>query len=480
MLRIAFKLKEFNDDEVLLKASCIDYMYIYPAQARDYLIGGFGISINPNVHKYLSNINKNIFKFYHYPSCVFFLFLGETFYFDELLKIFGLAPFVVRDGEIVYYIDATEEELEFLKEHYSIYIERNAYCEYYDQNLNGLNPLLQLISLLPFDEIKKEYLITSIKLGFASKWINLTKLPINRSNKIVSELRKIKNVTSTRHAQKLLSRYIDEFIRKYLEIFRDMYSVSFSADSNSALKVFYNVYNALRNPETKKRVMANEYQPELTIKSVEIHFKLTLPNEELAYKILEALREEFTNAKLLYKPNKEAKDLLYRFSVKVDVGISYHNVQEFTRLIHYITGGIIESVTKNTPTGHMSQMLVWLVRISRMLMWIKKIWFRITAPPHFREAILESLNETKWLIISLEEKSFYDDTWVLEGEAWCDYQIFKPKRHITPLLLSKKEDISESDLYYFAVDRNFLKDCMRFFTAFSENLRRRYPDVLLI
>ncbi|MCD6493107.1 MAG: hypothetical protein J7K36_04825 [Archaeoglobaceae archaeon] len=214
--------------------------------------------------------------------------------------------------------------------------------------------------------------------------------------------------------------------------------------------------------------MYKEYQPELTVTSVEIHFKLTLPSEELAYKLLKSLREQFTNAELLYKPKKELNELLYRFSVKVDSEFSYHNMEEFTKLIHIVTGNIFESITQKDPS----------IKLSRMLMWVKKIWLKIKAPPHFKEAILESLNETKWFITSIDESTIYD-TYILKLEVWCDYQLFKQKPS-SDMVLRSGEEISERDLYDTVADKEFLKDCMRFFTAFSENIKRKYSDILLI
>jgi len=473
MFRVAFKLEKFSESPDLLEASCMDYIYVYPAQAKRGLIGGLGISTNPKILNCLSSTGKDLFKFYNLETCVSFLFLGETFYFDKLLELFHLTPFIVRDGEIVYFIDTTDEELKLLKD-YKVYVEKNVYCEYYDENINGLNPFLQLVNILTFDELKKEYLITAIKNGFTSKWIDLNDLPLDESNRILSKLQNKVNVTITsrKHAQKLLVRYLDEFVNKYRkQLFSDIFSVSFSADPNSALVIFRNVYNALRSPETKERVLSEEVQPELKITRIEIHFKLLLPNDELANKIVRALKKEFENAELIHKPIKrddESIEPFYRFSVRFNTEFDYYNIQEFVRLLHYTTGGIVECITKNAP----------LVRISRMLMWIKKVWFKITAPLHFREAVLESLNETKWLITSLEEKKLHNK-WILEGEAWCDYQIFKPKKSIVRMLQTK-EEIRESDMYYFAADRTFLRDCMKFFTAFSKNVSRRYPDVLLV
>jgi len=158
MLKIIFDAKNFEN---YLFKCCKDYIYFYPAQAKRGLVGGLGVT-NLEMKKCLYS-SKGIFKFYNFKSCIPFLFLDETIYFKRLFKMFGLAPFIISNDGLTYYTNATDEEIKHLEKlNYEFRVE-GGYCEYYDKNLNSLNPFLQLVILLHDDEIKRNYITTAVK-----------------------------------------------------------------------------------------------------------------------------------------------------------------------------------------------------------------------------------------------------------------------------------------------------------------------------
>jgi hypothetical protein len=468
---VSFKIdKRFGE---LIEMSRRDAIYIYPAEVQRGLIGGLGVIKDRKIIRCIRDLDRGIFKFYNLKTCIPFLFLTDVFYFKKTYELFGLTPFVLKGGQIVYYANLTNEEVEHLKNCGASVEDR--VCAYYDPNINALNPLLQLIDNLEFEE--RELLKKALKLGFLSKWFDLTKEWSDVSRTILS---KFPEFTSIRHFQKKLIRTLTDFINRHRKLFNDLYPVSISSNPYSALTIIRNAVDVIRNPEVKERIKFDEFQPTLEITGMELHFKLTLPSLITAIRIREALKEVFSDARILSIPRRKREELLYRFSVKFETDFPYHDVDKFITSVNKAVAGIIDSVKKEKKEDSL------LTDLARFLIWIKKIWFRITTPPHFRDVVLDSLHKTGWILFSLNEKTLYK-TLIIEGEAWCDYQIYKIRRSSDRVLKSVRstdelrEVLQRDDIVYAMVaHKDFLRDCMTFFTELNKNLSNIYPDTLLI
>ena len=464
---VSFKIDDRFEE--VIGMSSMDTIYIYPAEIQRSLIGGLGVIKDRKVIKHIRDLDGGIFKFYNLKSCIPFLFLTDMFYFKKTYELFGLTPFVLKDGQIVYYTNLTNEEVKHLKDRGASVEDR--VCDYYDPNINALNPLLQLIDNLEFEE--REFLKKALKLGFLSECFDLTE-EWSDVSRIISS--KFPEFTSVRHFQRKLIRTLTDFINRYQRLFRDLYPVSVSSNPYSALTIIRNAVDVVRNPEVKERVKFDEFQPTLEITGMELHFKLTLPDLMTAIRIREALKEAFSDARILSIPRRNREDLLYRFSVRIKTDFPYHDVDKFITSVNKAVAGVIDCVRREKNEDYLS------IDIAKFLIWIKKIWFRVTAPPHFRNIVLSSLHKTGWIITSLNEKTLYK-TLIIEGEAWCDYQIYRVKRSSDKVLKSVgstdelRELLQGKDVYVMVAHKDFLRDCMNFFMELNKNIN---PDTLLI
>ncbi|RJS83909.1 hypothetical protein CW713_03445 [Methanophagales archaeon] len=477
MSQIALHPKE---DKILEETGKHGEIYIYPSHQEKGFMAGFGI-ISDSVLKFiLAGLDRDMLKFYdeknkHIP----FIFLGSTFYRKELEKVFGLKPFIIRDEAIVYYTSGIHQpEIE----NYHVDV-KNGTHEYFDENIGGLNPLVHLIDLSQSGWRKNAYkdvLKSAIREGFLTNWNNINKLNFNEIEQIRSGLEETSmlNISNGRMLQKWLNRAINDLVKSDIELFRDLRSITISADTESSLKVFKNLYGAITEEVTKERIIYKEFPAKMIVKDIEIQFKMSLPKDKVNL-VFNFLKKRFKSAKIVYSPDavnqvrngRLRKSKLYRFSIIIEFNKEYHEMQMIT-WIDAVIDALVKGVREINVAWH----------ISKKYIWVKRLWIEVTAPTHFKEKVFEALTKTGWMVVSWDETKFKEGVWKLRIEIWCNYPIYesKSRKEIDLIMKSEFQEFEELDekLYRLTFPTKFIMDCSRFFVSFYERLSRE--DVLIL
>jgi hypothetical protein len=466
-------------------------IFFYPAHAEKRFFSGVGVLNENQLKVALSESGKDMLRFYDISAGYsIFLLLGSSFYKRKLIENFGLKPFSIKKGLIVYY---SNNPINLTLKNWEIEKNEKKYDEPFDKYTHGLNPILHLATILPKgiwrrDYIKKNF-VTALKHGFLNEWQTVSELEEKAKHAQRDEDRiKSKSILECLREQcecadallqKHLNRSINDIARYNVELIRDICRIAKASDKDSSLQIFNNFYNVISERASKERIEHQEFPVKLFVNDIEIDFKIYIPPPSTAEHVLNILNNAFEDVKILYSPPPEVYkkwqpnvSLYHFFSGTLKL---YHEDYDMIPVIatDLVNSKLNEITEKIGEKSHMD----W--HMSKRFMRVKKIWIEIEAPKHFDDAIFKAIGSVGWLLTSSEEE-LGKDRWILKAQIWCNYPLYEFKSEEKLLSIdfdSEKDDALEKlydgiyDLYFPA---KFGMDCSYFFTVLYKEIARKY------
>ena len=462
-------------------------IYFYPSHAEKRFISGVGV-INENQLKLaLTGSGKDMLRFYDITTRYsIFLLLGNSFYRGELIGNFGLKPFIIKKGLIIYY---SNNPINLTLKNWIIEHNEKEYEEPFDEYSDRLNPLLHLATILPFEtwrrEYSKEIFIKALKLGFLTEWQTLSELTGDEKHaKMDKDCIRYKSILDHLEKefrcaegllQKHLNRSINDIARFNVELIRDLCSIAKTSNEETSLWIFSNFCNAISEPTSKERIKHREFPVKLFVNGIGIDFKIYIPITTTAEHVLDILSNTFKDVKIHSFP----------FPGSYKKGHVYHTFYGTLKLCHE-DYDMIPVIVTDLITSKLGEITEGISKKSHMFwhfakgfMRVKKIEIEIEAPKHFEDSVFKAIGSVGWLLAS-SEGELGKDKWILKAQIWCDYPLYKLKSEEKQLSVdfdSEKDDALEKldeeiyDLYFPA---KFGMDCSYFFTVLYDEIARKY------
>lgn len=287
----------------------------------------------------------------------------------------------------------------------------------------GLNPVLNLISIMPADmwenKYQKELFIYILKNGFLMNWIEVKQID---DAKLKIELKDTyTNITKEKLSDTELNNIIKSIINNLFYkggIFHTLYKTAASASDESSVNLFDLLF-CLMPEEEIKYIDFPRVQPKVIINGIEFHFiQYAKKDKEIEDMKNELKKEKIFDKELeVYKLGKADVNkgfFRYRFIGKIGIAQDYVYLPRTIRCI----SNAIKNIAKGRNLHQEGEE-----------MWIRRIKIKIITPPQFEHDVWQAFGRIHPLIpypidkpsIRIEEEKKLG---ILDAEIICDYKVY--------------------------------------------------------
>jgi len=486
-------------------------IFWYPLQTTQFgNFVSFNIATGKNFKhlEKLSNKGYILAEYFLNPENICFIYHGNKI--DNLVDNFGEKAFITNNGKISYFFteselrsiyeknvglnysnDITFKDIQYFTNHelskkfredwefeFSLL---NKTCKY-SSDLFLPHPIIQLIDCTSkkLGEIYyREMLIYLLNRSFLVSWINIDDISSNLRSDILNKYNELAKTSKKEHDLPTIIKNITVDLFNRSDIFRIVYLAAQCGSSNSVLKAMMNNLYSLLPFENKEYIDSGyiNFQPKVTVESIELHFIQSTSFEWELIKIYEALLEISKNVKFydivehkiledeeLIRKSFKTHKISNRYRFICDISI--FPVIDYSKLnlkVSELSDAIVAILNKCATSG--------IHRISIKELWIKRIGLIIFTPPQFEEDVMYSLSQ-KWIINHFHLKDCtYEKNGVktMNVDLYCDYPVFTNEEF--SFSFSYSCDIQ----YMYSILNETLKNKHNF-SQFSSNLSNNYID----
>lgn len=405
-----------------------------------------------------------------YTVCIYSGTVGDK----RVIPLFNEKPFVVKDGNICYFIPNDElfneifykiddyiRNIQFSKRFkldrklYSNFQRASADVEkckiffedYFQPGWTveltpietdvctfctpeiGLNPVLNLISILPDDmwknKYQKELFIYMLKNGFLMNWIEINQIDDAKLKMGLKDA--YTNITKEKLSDIELDNIIKSIVNNLFykgSVFNILYLIAACASDESSVNLFDLLF-CLMPEEEIKYIDFPKFQPKVIINGLELHFIQYAKKDKEIEELKNELKKEkiFDKELEIYKLGRGKIDkrlFRYRFIGKIGIAQDYAYLPRTLRRI----SNAIKNVAKDRN-----------LRQEGEEMWIRRIKIKIITPPQFEYDVWQAFGIIHPLIPYPVDKSLIrieegKKLGIIDAEIICDYKVYNDGTYI--------------------------------------------------